>query len=201
VWRAVCGLPELLLERLFEDLLQRPVGHNSHNRCQVIVWRAVLEVKTPAAGWTRRPRRGPSTCFSPPSQRKRPRLSALLGIARSYTGAVLVETVVNAGSFFKVYLPALPPQEAEAPIASPQASQPAATAPAGAFKKCGRILVVDDKDAVRQLTSRILDRLGFEPLTAVDGESAFSCAFRRASRPARPDHPAGMRYRRAFSGA
>jgi PAS domain S-box-containing protein len=99
-------------------------------------------------------------------------LSALLGIVRSHKGAVLVETVVDAGSLFKVYLPALPPQEAEAQTASPQASQPAAAAPAGAFKKGGRILVVDDEDAVRQLASRILDRLGFEPMSAVDGESA-----------------------------
>ncbi len=42
----------------------------------------------------------------------------------------------------------------------------------GSYKPGGRILVVDDEDAVRALASRILDRIGFEALTANDGESA-----------------------------
>ena len=103
-------------------------------------------------------------------------LSALLGIVRSHKGAVLVESALGSGSLFKVYLPALAPSAAAdaADAARLAKAQPAlhSGSPHASWQASGRILVVDDEDAVRQLASRILDRLGFEPITANDGESA-----------------------------
>ena len=49
------------------------------------------------------------------------------------------------------------------------------------WKPSGRILVVDDEEAVRQLASRILERLGFEAVTACDGESALELYRREGS--------------------
>lgn len=104
-------------------------------------------------------------------------LSALLGIVRTHRGAVLVESEVDQGSLFKVYLPLLI-NTAEEPAAAPAAG----AAPGRVdWKPSGRILVVDDEEAVRQLASRILERLGFEAVTACDGESALELYRREGS--------------------
>jgi signal transduction histidine kinase/CheY-like chemotaxis protein/integral membrane sensor domain MASE1 len=90
-------------------------------------------------------------------------LSAVLGIARSHHGAIKVDTTVGRGTTFRLLLPA-------APGTAPAAAKTGA--PSDAWRGSGRILVVDDEDAVREIATRILDRYGFTTVTAVNGREA-----------------------------
>lgn len=90
-------------------------------------------------------------------------LSAVLGIARSHQGAIKVDTTVGRGTTFRLLLPAA------AGIAPAEAT---IERTAEAWRGTGRILVVDDEDAVREIATRILDRYGFTTLTAVNGREA-----------------------------
>ncbi len=90
-------------------------------------------------------------------------LSAVLGIARSHQGAVKVDTAPDRGTTFRLLLPA-----GEGPPAIAPTPRESATLPQGA----GRILVVDDEDAVREIAARILERFGFAIVSATQGREA-----------------------------
>jgi len=87
-------------------------------------------------------------------------LSSVLGIVKGHRGTLRVESAAAKGSTFWIYLPAsqLPPLKAP--------SRP------GQSKKTGRILVVDDQDGVREATSALVRRLGYDVVSASDGEQA-----------------------------
>src|SRR6185436_17888016 len=61
------------------------------------------------------------------------------------------------------------------PTAVPHANgpQPAPVVPAWSGR--GSVLVVDDEDAVREVTSRMLQRQGFNVVEAPDGRAALRC--------------------------
>ncbi len=87
-------------------------------------------------------------------------LSAVLGIARSHQGAVKVDTAPGRGTTFRLLLPAAegaPAIAAETPSSLDKLSG------------SGRILVVDDEDAVRHIATRILERFGFTVVSAANG--------------------------------
>ena len=52
------------------------------------------------------------------------------------------------------------------------ASPSSARAPSDARRASARILVVDDEPAIRDFLSRILSRIGYEPVLAADGDEA-----------------------------
>lgn len=91
-------------------------------------------------------------------------LAALQGIIRSHEGSVRLVSQLGLGTTFKVLLPAAD-ATARAP-ASGRSGPPA--------RDAGKVLVVDDTDAVHGVTARMLKSTGFGILRADDGPSAVS---------------------------
>ncbi len=90
-------------------------------------------------------------------------LAALQGIVRGHDGALEVQSSTGEGTTFRVLFP--PTSKTPAPPI-PLTSKPDA-APAGQT-----ILVVDDDDEVRTITSSLLSRVGSTVLQASSGEEA-----------------------------
>jgi PAS domain S-box-containing protein len=88
-------------------------------------------------------------------------LAAVLGIVRGHGGALRVESELDRGTTMRVVFPkAL--GDFEAP--------PALTTSGPRWRGSGTVLVVDDEETVRRVTTRILTSLGFEVELAVDGQ-------------------------------
>lgn len=89
-------------------------------------------------------------------------LCAVLGIVRGHGGAMHVDSEYGRGTTFRVYLPV---------ATVPGAILVEKAAPA-APKGKGRVLVVDDEDAVRLVAAAAIKRQGFEAMVACDGTEA-----------------------------
>ena len=90
-----------------------------------------------------------------------------LGLATSYSiikkhhGYIEVESVVNEGTSFHIYLPAL-----ETPVEK-------STPPTERFVKgCGKILVMDDDPMVREVIAHLLSAAGYQVDFATEGREA-----------------------------
>jgi len=87
-------------------------------------------------------------------------LSAVLGIVRGHKGAIKVYSELGRGTTIKLLFPALGDKGARvAPAAAAQAT----------LQRRGTVLVVDDEEVVRGVTSRILGSYGFDVIVASDG--------------------------------
>lgn len=91
-------------------------------------------------------------------------LAAALGVIRAHLGAVSVTSEPGLGSCFMVCLPVLDHEGEETTISFP-AEAAAAT---------GCILLVDDEDSVRNISGRMLEKLGYSVVCAADGREAVS---------------------------
>jgi len=89
-------------------------------------------------------------------------LSTAMTIVRSHGGFINVYSEPRRGTHFSVYLPA-----SAAPAGRAEARRPDLPAGSGEL-----ILVVDDEDAIRQITKGTLEAFGYEVLTAADGTEA-----------------------------
>jgi two-component system cell cycle sensor histidine kinase/response regulator CckA len=95
-------------------------------------------------------------------------LSTVYGIVRQTGGYVEVDSVVNKGSTFHIYLPVHIAKEAPATREIEAAAEKKASDLTGA----GTILLVEDEDAVRVFGARALRNKGYHVLEARGGEEA-----------------------------
>jgi two-component system cell cycle sensor histidine kinase/response regulator CckA len=91
-------------------------------------------------------------------------LATVYGIVQQHEGWIEVASELGAGSTFKIFLPALEPS-----LAAVSATEPVEAKPAGGSET---ILMVEDDEAVRSLTSRILRRSGYHVHEAASGPQA-----------------------------
>ncbi|MBD2505209.1 hybrid sensor histidine kinase/response regulator [Anabaena azotica] len=90
-------------------------------------------------------------------------LSTVLGIIKSHGGFINVYTEEGKGSQFKVYLPA---QDAKESLEEGELKLPAGNGEL--------ILVVDDEDAIRDITKTSLEAHNYQAITASDGIEAIA---------------------------
>jgi CheY-like chemotaxis protein len=90
-------------------------------------------------------------------------LATVLGIVKSHGGFVQVQTEVNKGTTFLIYLPAL--EGAPQPQAETEDRRP----PSGNGEL---LLAVDDEAAVLSITKETLENFGYRVVTAKDGTEA-----------------------------
>jgi len=97
-------------------------------------------------------------------------MAAVMGIVRGHQGAIMVDSQVGVGTTVRVLFPAT---EAFEVVPTSSAPEEEAGPP---FKEesllSGTVLVVDDEQSVRRVCRRILERLGFQVITAADGQQA-----------------------------
>jgi CheY-like chemotaxis protein len=89
-------------------------------------------------------------------------LATVYGIVKQTGGDIWVYSEPNRGTTFKLYFPRVAEPAME--LSASDAAQPAAATET--------ILVVEDEKAVRELTVRMLKRLGYKLLTASSGAEA-----------------------------
>jgi signal transduction histidine kinase/ActR/RegA family two-component response regulator len=96
-------------------------------------------------------------------------LATVYSIVKRHGGTVGVTSTIGAGSIFTIHLPATPSKRPERPVIAAESEK------AGG----GRVLVMDDEDFIRDITSEILHYLGYDVESCVDGREAVE-RFRQA---------------------
>jgi two-component system cell cycle sensor histidine kinase/response regulator CckA len=105
-------------------------------------------------------------------------LATVYGIVKQSDGWIHVHSRPGEGAAFRIFLPvyeATPAQQAAAAAAAAVA-EPAKPRPPRDLSGAGRILFVEDEDAVRGVAARLLRARGYEVLEASDGEEALIIA-------------------------
>ena len=92
-------------------------------------------------------------------------LSTVLGIVKSHGGFIQFNSEAGRGTEFKVYLPA------QTDVTSQTGEKPPESPPQGQGET---ILIVDDEEAVRSITKRILEANGYRTLVARNGIEAIA---------------------------
>ena len=100
-------------------------------------------------------------------------LATVYGIVKQADGWIHVETAPGRGAAFRIFLPIHVPSAAQ-PAPTPAAAKPR-PAPRD-LSGAGRILFVEDEDAVRVVAARLLRARGYEVIEAADGEEALEVA-------------------------
>jgi len=103
-------------------------------------------------------------------------LATAYSIVKNHNGLMTVESEVHVGTMFTTYLPAALDQEM--PVEAPRTFTPA-------MPGTGRVLVVDDEDAIRDLVEFTLTRLGYkvwQAATALEGVNIYREKFEAGER-------------------
>ena len=96
-------------------------------------------------------------------------LSTVYGIIKQTGGYIFVDSELERGTIFRVYLPHHFTSDAELEVSKNRNNKPT---PARDLTGNGRVLVVEDEDAVRIFATEALRRQGYEVLQACDGLEA-----------------------------
>jgi two-component system cell cycle sensor histidine kinase/response regulator CckA len=99
-------------------------------------------------------------------------LATVYGIVKQADGWIHVECPLEGGTIFRIFLPVYVPPANAAPVVVAPPRQQVARDLSGA----GRILFVEDEDAVRGVAARLLRARGYEVIEASDGEEALILA-------------------------
>jgi len=90
-------------------------------------------------------------------------LAVVLGIVKTWGGAIGVESRKNQGSSFRVFLPLVTDELPRTPEKATEIHQ---------MEQGGAVLLVEDQDMVREMAELMLKRLGYEVLAASNGAEA-----------------------------
>ena len=94
-------------------------------------------------------------------------LATVYGIVRQIGGNIQIHTRVGAGTLFEIFLPKTGNRDAASKVLSePDNKKP----------KSGTILLIEDEDIVRIVTTRKLKKAGYNVLEACDGKEAIAIA-------------------------
>jgi CheY-like chemotaxis protein len=108
-------------------------------------------------------------------------MSAVLGIVRGHQGAIFVDSAPGLGTTIRVLFPLS--ADARPSVPGETRKEPAApTNPCAAREKKGLVLLADDEEAVLNVGEKMLQRLGYDVLTAEDGDEALATYARHAER-------------------
>ena len=100
-------------------------------------------------------------------------LATVYGIVKQSDGWISVDSKPGEGAAFRIFLPVHVPVPGVAPAPAPAApKRPVARDLSGA----GRILFVEDEDAVRGVAAKLLRLRGYEVIEAASGEEALKLA-------------------------
>ena len=103
-------------------------------------------------------------------------LATAYSIIKNHNGLMTVESEVHVGTTFTIYLPAA--QNQQCSVEAPRTLTPA-------MSGTGRVLVVDDEDAIRDLVEFTLTRLGYkvcQAATALEGVNIYKEQFEAGER-------------------
>ncbi len=109
-------------------------------------------------------------------------LATAYSIMKNHGGLITVESVLHEGATFTVYLPALLTPPVAVVPAAPVVEVKETLAP---IKGSGRVLIVDDEEAIRMLVEFTLSRLGYEveqAETALQGIAMYRQSIREKRR-------------------
>ncbi len=89
-------------------------------------------------------------------------LASAYSIIKNHRGLIAVESAPDKGTTFHLYIPAVEKRSVVVEAAEP----------ASKVKLKGKILIMDDEENIRDITSQLLTHIGFEAHTAMNGEEA-----------------------------
>ena len=95
-------------------------------------------------------------------------LSLAHGIVHEHGGHILVDSILNERTKFRVLLPA----HDSAAVEAPSAGRPAGAAMPARARLAGRVLVVDDEQVIREFMADLLGGWGLEVTVHADGAAA-----------------------------
>ena len=104
-------------------------------------------------------------------------LASSFSIIKSHNGLMTVDSVVSKGSVFKVYLPKTAQAVAPDPVTPEEDNT--------IYHGHGRILVMDDMEAMMMVAGEILSMLGYEVEFSTNGDEAIE-AYQKAKEAGRP---------------
>ena len=102
-------------------------------------------------------------------------MAAVLGIVQGHKGAIMVQSAVGQGTTIRVLFPAV--DALDAATASDSVGFPDQ---ADTMALPRTVLVVDDEETVREVCATLLQRLGFQTITAADGDEGLRLFKRHA---------------------
>jgi len=91
-------------------------------------------------------------------------LSVIYGIIEGHNGYISCESDLGAGTTFKIYFPAVEDEE-QRPILDKNIIR-------SLSKGTETILIVDDNESIMKMTVKMVEKMGYNAITALNGESA-----------------------------